>query len=197
MVLTLSGVPTPPPGESASPVAGPHLVSFAPDPNFVERAYDAVKYGEQSASPVVLLHLPGDSARALAFVQYTPNDLRGGWSTDARERLEESIRAVLEPRFADWGSEILALHLETPADLESARGWTEGHPHQVDMTLDQIFFMRPFPEAAGYRTPVAGLYLCGAGCHPGGGVHGMQGRNCASTVREDQKRGSPWVRNQL
>jgi phytoene dehydrogenase-like protein len=113
-------------------------------------------------------------------VQYAPYHLRGAvWDAAARERLADSVVATLGEYAPNIGTSVLARHVVTPKDLEERFGATEGHPYHGEMTLDQIVFMRPVAGWARYRTPIRGLFLCGAGTHPGGGLAGAPGRNAA------------------
>jgi phytoene dehydrogenase-like protein len=122
-----------------------------------------------------------------AIVQYAPYSLRdsrsdgrdNGWSHGRRE-FTEVIVDTLE-QYAP-GLRIVAAQLLTPPDIEREFRITGGHWHHAELALDQFFMMRPVPGAAQYQTPVEGLYLCGAGCHPGGGVMGTAGRNAARKV---------------
>ena len=90
--------------------------------------------------------------------------------------------AALEERLPGIGQHVIASELLMPADLEATYGMTGGHWHHGEYALDQFLMLRPVPGAAQYATPISGLYLCGAGCHPGGNVMGVAGRNCAKAV---------------
>ncbi|HEV2671367.1 MAG TPA: hypothetical protein VGU74_09755, partial [Gemmatimonadales bacterium] len=138
----------------------------APSLEYLERAYDDAKYGRDSQHPYV----ETDGAGRV-HIQYVP-------FTDQRRDVQ-SLR-TLGSRVADaLGVPAGALTIETPDDLEREYNLTEGHLYHGELTLDQILFMRPVPGWSRYRTPIAGLYLCGSGTHPGGGIPGAAGRNAA------------------
>jgi phytoene dehydrogenase-like protein len=122
-----------------------------------------------------------------AVVQYAPYALKGGWTEEARLRFEaEAIRAI-ELYAPDLAEHIVASELLTPADIEREFHITGGHWHHGELTLDQFLFVRPVCGAAQYRMPLDGLYLCGAGTHPGGGVSGAPGRNAARAILAREK----------
>ena len=116
-----------------------------------------------------------------AIVQYAPYALKEGWQS-GRQRFTDTALDALERFAPGLRSSIVAAELLTPADMEQEFRTVGGHWHHGDLAFDQFLMVRPVPGAAQYRTPVAGLYLCGAGCHPGGGVMGMAGRNAAQQV---------------
>jgi phytoene dehydrogenase-like protein len=118
-----------------------------------------------------------------AVVQYAPYALKGGWEA-GREAFARRVLEVLHRHAPDLESRIVANELLTPADIERQFGMTGGHWHHGELALDQMLMLRPVPGAAQYATPLAGLYLCGAGAHPGGGVMGAAGRNAAGQVIE-------------
>jgi phytoene dehydrogenase-like protein len=119
-------------------------------------------------------------------VKYAPYCLRNSDWTAERERLQETVLETL----ADYSPNIRAIirygRLLTPADLEAEYGLPEGNFHHGEMTLDQFFHMRPVPGWAQYATPISGLYLCGPGTHPGGGITGIPGRNAAQVIRNQK-----------
>lgn len=175
-------------GVERSALAGRLLV--APDVDYVERAFNPVKYGEHSQEPVIELTIPSlhDSSLASegrhvlsAVVQYAPSDLRAGW-----EAAGEAFAARVIDRIAryapDLPGKIAARQLLTPLDLERDFALSGGHWHHGELALDQFLMMRPVPGAARYATPLPGLYLCGAGAHPGGGIMGAAGMNAARCV---------------
>jgi phytoene dehydrogenase-like protein len=116
-----------------------------------------------------------------AIVQYAPYALKAGWDSGRQEFLDTSLDAleILAPGLRGC---IVAAEVATPVDMEKQFRGRGGHWHHGDLAFDQILMMRPVPGAAQYRTPVQGLFLCGAGCHPGGGVMGIAGRNAAQQV---------------
>lgn len=168
---------------------GARLV-VAPSLNYLEHAYNHSKYDEYSQAPALEITLPTVCDPTLAprgkhvlsaVVQYAPYQVRGGW---AQERTAFTGRII--DTIAQFAPGIRALirasELLTPQDLEQEFRITGGHWHHADLALDQFFMVRPVPGATQYGTPLAGFYLCGAGCHPGGGVMGIAGRNAARQV---------------
>jgi phytoene dehydrogenase-like protein len=163
---------------------------ISPSLDYLERAFNHSKYGEFSEAPAIELTLPTLNDRSLAptgrhvlsaVVQYAPYALAGGWES-GRQRFAGLVIDTLE-RYAPGLKEmVLATQLLAPPDIEREFRITGGHWHHADLALDQFFMVRPVPGAAQYQTPVEGLYLCGAGCHPGGGVMGTAGRNAARQV---------------
>lgn len=163
---------------------------IAPSMNHIERAFNPSKYREYPSDPVLEISIPtvrdpslAPSGRHVlsAIVQFLPCD--DGPDRDAsRARCLETILATLERHAPGIRESIVAAELRTPHDLEQEFGMRGGHWHHNALGLENFFFLRPLPGAAQYSTPVAGLYLCGAGCHPGGGVMGVAGRNAAMQV---------------
>ena len=163
---------------------------IAPDLDYIERAFNPAKYGEYSEQPVMEITLPSMHDTSLApagaqvlsaVVQYAPYDLKGGW-TAGKEGFRKAIMAVLERYAPGIGGLVQHSELLTPADIEQQFGITGGHWHHGELALDQFMMLRPVAGAAQYATPVDGLYLCSAGCHPGGGVMGSAGRNAARVI---------------
>jgi phytoene dehydrogenase-like protein len=169
--------------------AGERLL-IAPDPVYVEHAFDASKYGACSPEPVLEITVPSIHDRSLApegrhvlsaVVQYAPFDPRA--STDkARSAFLDRVLGVLEHYAPAIRRQVVASELLLPADIEREFRISGGHWHHGELALDQFLMLRPVPGAAQYAMPVDGLYLCGAGCHPGGGVMGSAGRNAARAV---------------
>jgi len=174
----------------------PHF-RVCPSLEYIERAYDDAKYGRASADPFLDVTVPTVLDPDLAppgkhvmsaLVQYAPYALRGRkWDSD-REKLGERVTTVLEDHMP--GLERLILHRQvlTPVDLEERFGLTEGHIYHGEMTLDQSLVLRPVPGWSRYRTPVEGLYFCGSGAHPGGGITGAPGYNAAREILKDWPR---------
>jgi phytoene dehydrogenase-like protein len=163
---------------------------FAPSLDYIERAYNHSKYGEASAMPALEITVPTMNDPSLApagehvlsaTVQYAPYAVRGGWDNE-RERLTERLIDLLERCSPGLRGAVRAVELLTPCDIEQRFGITGGHWHHAELAFDQFFMLRPVPGAAQYATPLPGLYLCGAGSHPGGGVMGTAGRNAARHV---------------
>jgi phytoene dehydrogenase-like protein len=164
---------------------------IAPDMDAIEFAYDHSKYGEYSEKPVMEIVIPSLFDKTLApagqhvlsaHVMYVPYQLKTGWDQQARETLCELAIDTIEQYAPGIRAQILHKEILTPLDLESNFGVTGGHWHQTEFALDQLFMMRPTYEAAQYSTPIAGLHLCGAGCHPGGGLMGGPGHNAAHEI---------------
>jgi phytoene dehydrogenase-like protein len=173
---------------------GDRLV-IAPDEHYVERAFNPAKYGETSPEPVVEISFPSFRAPSLAptgkhvmscVVQYAPYSLKGGWTDTARQAFEKVCIETIALYAPDLESRITASELLTPADIEREFHITGGHWHHGELALDQFMFVRPVCGAAQYRMPLDGLYLCGAGAHPGGGVSGAAGRNAARFILREQ-----------
>lgn len=154
-------------------------VVIAPSLDYLERAYDESKYGRVSTQPYLEV-LPAENGIEAHF-QYAPYARAdGAWDAGRRSELGELTRRILSPHvpgIADAEAQVLA-----PTDLEAQAGWPEGQAYHAELALDQALWMRPVPELAGYRTPIRGLWLCGPATHPGGGVAGASGRNCAREI---------------
>ena len=160
----------------------------APTLDAIEFAFDAAKYGECPDDPVMEIVVPSLHEPSLApagchvlsaQVMYVPYRLRGGWTDAARDQAcAAAIDAIARyaPRIRE---QIVATEFLTPADIERECRVTGGHWHHAEFAIDQLLMMRPTYEAAQYRTPIPGLYLCGAGCHPGGDLTGVPGHNAA------------------
>ena len=164
---------------------------IAPDDAYVERAFNHVKYGEASVKPVFEIIFPSfrDSTLApagkhvmSAIIQYVPYELRSGWSVDTRDAFRKLAVETLSDYMPDLEQRITGWELLTPADIEEQFHITGGHWHHGELALDQFLFTRPVGGAHQYAMPVGGLYLCGAGTHPGGGVSGAAGRNAARVI---------------
>ena len=162
----------------------------APSLQHIEHAYNHAKYGEFSASPVMEITVPTLNDPALApsgqhvlsaIVQYAPYALKDGWA-GGRGRFMDTVLDTLERFAPGLRGGIVGAELLTPADIEQEFRISGGHWHHGDLAFDQFLMVRPVPGAAQYRTPMDGLFLCGAGCHPGGGVMGVAGRNAAKEI---------------
>ena len=117
-----------------------------------------------------------------AHVMYVPYKLKGAWTDAAREQMRERAIDTIAQYAPAIRQQIIAAELLTPADLEREYRVTGGHWHHTEFAMDQLLMMRPTYEAAQYSTPVPGLYLCGAGCHPGGDLVGAAGHNAAREI---------------
>ena len=161
---------------------------IAPNMDAIEFAFDDAKYGECSKQPVMEVVIPSLHNESLApvgqhvlsaHVMYVPNELKSSWTDQTRAVLQEKVIDTLSIYAPDIKEHILYSEVLTPLDLEQRHGATGGHWHHTELSLDQMFMMRPTYEAAQYATPIPGLYVCGAGCHPGGGLVGASGHNAA------------------
>jgi phytoene dehydrogenase-like protein len=167
----------------------------APSLAYLEHAFDDAKYGGVSEAPFVEAVIPSLTDPSLAppgrqvmsvLVQYAPYRLQtGSWDSARREALGDAVVALLARYAPHLPGAVLHRQVLSPLDLERRLGLTEGDIFQGEMALDQSFFMRPVPGWARYRTPIRGLYLCGAGAHPGGGVTGLPGYHAARAALGD------------
>jgi phytoene dehydrogenase-like protein len=167
-----------------------------------QRAFDAAKYGRSSDTPVVEATIPSlvdpslidgapDGTHVMSVIaQYAPSRLRdGAWDEGGRAAaFGDRVVDVLDGLAPGLRSSIRAREVITPLDLERDYGLSGGHPLHGEQTLDQWFLWRPFLGSGRYRLPVEGLYLCGSGAHPGGGITGQPGQNAAREVLSDLKR---------
>lgn len=163
---------------------------IAPSTDHVERAFNPSKYGEFSPEPAVEITLPSladpslapDGACVLsAVVQYAPYELREGWEA-GKPKFFKAIMAMLEKHAPGIGKTVRHAELLTPLDIEQRYRMPGGHWHHGELQADQMMMSRPVFGAEGYATPIGGLYLCGAGSHPGGGVSGAPGLNAARRI---------------
>ena len=191
--LALDGLPT---IEGLSKKDYAERIVIAPDEHYVERAFNPAKYGESSPNPVMEITFPSFRDETLAptgkhvmsaVVQYAPYELKGGWNDAAKAAFMKAIIDTLSKYMPDIEQRITASELLTPADIESEFHMTGGHWHHAELSLDQFLFVRPVNGAAQYKMPIEGVYLCGAGTHPGGGVSGAAGRNAARTILSREK----------
>ncbi|MDQ6930074.1 MAG: NAD(P)/FAD-dependent oxidoreductase, partial [Candidatus Eremiobacteraeota bacterium] len=163
-------------------------VHLCPDQDFIERGYDDAKYGRPSKDPIVECTIPSAVDPSVAppgnhlmsmFVQYAPYHLKEGtWDTQ-KDAFADRCFDIVEQYAPGFKDSVIARQVLSPVDLESVFNLTGGNIFQGAMPLHQLFMMRPVPGYAGYRTPVKGLFLCGAAAHPGGGVMGASGWNAA------------------
>lgn len=169
---------------------------IAPDEDYVERAFNPAKYGGYSTEPVMELTVPSFRDESLAptgkhvlsaVVQFAPYDLKAGWTAGAKNQFMSTIIDTLKNYVPDIERRIVDSELLTPADIEDQFRISGGHWHHVELTFDQFLFVRPVAGSAQYRTPLDGLFLCGAGTHPGGGISGAPGRNAANAVLQREK----------
>jgi phytoene dehydrogenase-like protein len=173
-------------------------IHIGPDIDYLERAFDAAKYGDYSPQPYMDITIPSIVDPALApagahvmsvYVQYAPYKLKTGDWHSRREEFADRVINVLAEYAPNLKELIVARQVITPLDLEETYGLSGGHIHHGEQSLDQFFAFRPVIGWARYRTPIKGLYLCGAGTHPGGGVTGGPGANAAREIIKDFKTG--------
>ena len=172
--------------------------TLVPSLAFAERCYDIAKFGDMPEELWVDCVVSSNADASLAppgkhiltcFVQYVPYHLREGNWDDKRDLLGDRVVKKIAEYAPNVPAAIIARQVLTPLDLERTYGLTEGNIFHGDLRLEQLFFMRPVPGWSQYRTPIEGLYLCGAGAHPGGGVTGAPGRNAAHQALHDWKKG--------
>jgi phytoene dehydrogenase-like protein len=195
--LALDGVPNFTALQSlgdASALSG--RIHIGPTLEYLERAFDDAKYGSMSSRPILEVAVPSVADSSLAppgkhvmsvYVQFAPFKLKSGdWNTQ-REALGDAVVKTLAEYAPELPGRILHRQVITPQDLEETFGLTGGHIFHGELSLDQLFTMRPLLGWARYRTPLAGLYLCGSGTHPGSGLTGASGRNAAREILKDLK----------
>lgn len=163
---------------------------ISPSLDYLERSFNPSKYGEWPAAPALEITVPSISDPSLApsghhvlsaVVQSVPYATKNGWEAD-RQPFIDALLQQLEAHAPGLRASVQSAELSTPADLEREFRTPGGHWHHGDLAFDQFYMVRPVPGASQYSTPVAGLYLCGASGHPGGGVTGLAGRNAASRL---------------
>jgi len=188
--LALDGLPS----FTCLPGEGPHLrgaISVSPNLDYLERAYDDAKYGEFSRHPYMDVVIPSMIDPGMAppgkhvmslFVQYAPYDVNGGWTDAKREAFGDAVVDTLARYAPNVKSLILHRQVLTPLDIERITGLSEGNIFQGELALQQLFFLRPAPRWAKYRTPIRGYWQCGSGTHPGGGIMGASGRLAALEI---------------
>ena len=188
------------PNFTCLPGEGLHLrgaISISPTIDYLERAYDDAKYGRYSRRPYLDIIIPSTIDPTMAppgkhvmsiFVQYAPYHLKDGNWEKQREEFGDNVIDTLSEYAPNLKDIILHRQVLSPWDLEQEFGLTEGNIFQGELTLDQLFFLRPVPGWAQYRTPIKNLYMCGAATHPGGGVMAASGRLAAFEILKDWKR---------
>jgi phytoene dehydrogenase-like protein len=182
------------PDFTSLPGAGPHLrgaISISPSIEHMERAYDQAKYGQFSRRPYIDMVIPTLTDPSLAppgkhilscFVQYAPFHLEGSNWDEQRDALGDAVIDTIAEYAPNLRSIIRHRQVVTPLDLEREFGLTEGNIFQGELTLEQLFFLRPVPGWAQYQTPIRNLWMCGSATHPGGGIMGAPGRNAARRI---------------
>jgi phytoene dehydrogenase-like protein len=193
--LALDGLPD----FTCLPGAGPHLrgaISISPSVDYMERAYDEAKYGRYSRRPYIDVVIPSLTDPSVAppgkhvmscFVQYAPYHLGEGTWDERREDFGDAVVDTLAEYAPNIKQRILHRQVLTPLDIERTVGLTEGNIFQGELTLEQLFFLRPAPGWAAYATPIRNLYMCGSATHPGGGIMGAPGRNAAARILAEQR----------
>ncbi len=183
---------------TALPGQGAHLrgaMSLSPSIEYMERAYDDAKYGRYSRRPYVDMVIPSLTDPSVAppgkhvmscFVQYAPYHLREGNWDDKREEFGDNVIDTIAQFAPNIKKIILHRQVLTPLDMEREFGLTEGNIFQGELSLEQLFFLRPVPGWARYRTPIEALYMCGAATHPGGGIMAANGRLAAQQILADR-----------
>ena len=185
--LALDGLPT---FEGVAPDAMTGRLLIAPDVDYVENAFNHAKYGEYSPAPALEITIPSTHDPSLApegkhvlsaLIQYAPYHLKTDWE-EGKPEFEQAVMQTLSRYAGGIEDLIVAKQLLTPLDLEREFRLTGGHWHHGELVFDQFAMLRPAPGYAQYATPMSGLYLCGAGSHPGGGVMGAAGFNAAQRI---------------
>jgi phytoene dehydrogenase-like protein len=183
---------------TALPGTGPHLrgaISISPSVDYMERAFDEAKYGHFSRRPYMDIVIPSLTDPSVAppgqhvmscFVQYAPYHLADGTWDDQREAFGDTVVDTLAEYAPNIRNIIRHRQVVTPLDLEREWSLSEGNIFQGELTLEQLFFLRPAPGWAQYRTPISNLYMCGSATHPGGGIMGAPGRNAAMKILADR-----------
>jgi phytoene dehydrogenase-like protein len=194
--LALSGLPNFTALKNGSAAALTGRIHIGNEIDYLERAFDASKYGNFSPHPYLEATIPSLTDPTLApegkhvmsiYVQYAPYKLKGDWETQ-RKPLGQAVVKTLA-RYAPNLPELILTHqIITPQDLEDTYGLTGGQIFHGDLALDQFFTMRPLLDWARYRTPIENLYLCGSGTHPGAGLTGGSGANAAREILKDLKK---------
>ena len=194
--LALDGLPN----FKCLPGTGPHLrgaISISPSVEYMERAYDEAKYGRFSRRPYIDVVIPSLTDPSVAppgkhvmscFVQYAPYHLKDGTWDEKREDFGDTVIKTLAEYAPNLPDIILHRQVLTPLDIERRFGLSEGNIFQGELSLEQLFFLRPVPGWAQYRTPIRNLYMCGSATHPGGGIMGAPGLNAAKTILKEWKR---------
>jgi phytoene dehydrogenase-like protein len=173
-------------------------IHICPTLDYIEEAYDDAKYGRPARNPILECTIPSVLDDTVApkgkhlmsmFIQYFPYRLRDGGSIEsAKEAFADRCFDIMSQYAPNFRRAVIARQVLAPVDIERRYGLTGGNIMQGTMSLSSLFFMRPVPGYADYRTPIRGLYLCGAATHPGGGVMGASGYNAAREILRDGKR---------
>jgi phytoene dehydrogenase-like protein len=182
------------------PGDGAHLrgaISISPSMEYMERAYDDAKYGHYSRRPYIDMVIPSLTDPSVAppgkhvlscFVQYAPYKLAEGTWDDQREDFGDNVIDTISEYAPNIKDIIVGRQILTPLDLEREFGLTQGNIFQGELSLEQLFFLRPVAGWAYYRTPVDNLYMCGSATHPGGGIMGANGRIASQVILKEWKK---------
>jgi phytoene dehydrogenase-like protein len=188
--LALDGLPN----FTCMPGDGNHLrgaISVSPSVEYMERAYDDAKYGNYSRRPYIDMVIPSLTDPSVApagkhvmscFVQYAPYKLKEGNWDEKKEAFGDTVIDTIAEYAPNIKNLIVGRQVVTPLDLEREWGLTEGNIFQGELSLEQLFFLRPVPGWAQYKTPIKNLYMCGSATHPGGGIMGAPGRLAALEI---------------
>jgi phytoene dehydrogenase-like protein len=201
--MALDGLPD----FKAMPGPGAHLrgaISISPGIEYMERAYDDAKYGYFSRRPYIDMVIPSLTDPSVAppgkhvlscFVQYAPYKLAEGTWDDQREAFGDTVVATIAEHAPNIKKLIVGRQILTPLDLEREFGLTQGNIFQGELSLEQLFFLRPVPGWAYYRTPIDNLYMCGSATHPGGGIMGAPGRIASQVILKEWKKSAAGSRS--
>jgi len=193
--LALDGLPN----FTCLPGEGHHLrgaISISPSIDYMERAYDEAKYGDYSKRPYIDMVIPSLTDPSVAppgkhvmscFVQYAPYKLKEGTWDEKREAFGDTVIDTISEYAPNLKNIIVGRQVVTPLDLEREWGLTEGNIFQGELSLEQLFFLRPVPGWAQYKTPIKNLWMCGSATHPGGGIMGAPGRLAALEILKQSK----------
>ncbi|MHB8597688.1 MAG: phytoene desaturase family protein [Ktedonobacteraceae bacterium] len=168
---------------------------ISPTPNWVQNAYEDAMHGELSKKPYIEAYMQSSTDRSIVpegfhtismFCQYAPYHLKGrAWSDEVKNEMADRIFATMTEFAPNFTDAVVDRQILSPVDIEQRYGMANGNIFHGEITPDQLFSLRPTPECARYRTPIEGLYLCGSGVHPGGGVMGAPGHNAAKALLSD------------
>jgi len=195
--LALSGLPSFTALKNGDPGALNGRIHIGPEIDYLERAFDESKYGNFSRQPYLEVAIPSLTDPSLApagkhvmsvYMQYAPYKLKSGQWDGERVALGDTVVKTLAQYAPDLPQMILHHQIITPQDLEDTYGFTNGHIFHGELALDQFFTMRPLLDWARYNTPVANLFLCGSGTHPGAGLTGGSGANAAREILKQLKK---------
>ena len=190
------------PNFTCMPGEGAHLrgaISISPAVDYMERAYDDAKYGKYSRRPYIDMVIPSLTDPSVAppgkhvmscFVQYAPYNLKEGSWDEKREEFGNNVIDTVSEYAPNLKKIIVGKQVLTPLDIERDFGLTQGNIFQGELSLEQLFFLRPVPGWAQYRTPIKNLYMCGSATHPGGGIMGAPGRLAALEILKDSGNGA-------